>query len=259
MVYLINNRISYHYIGRLIIATCIVFFFLYLYIKPRARTDANLIPYTISIAIGLLISVVEGFIEKDIYIGLPSIVMFIGGILYLKWFSIFKNRNSNPNIKVGNKLPDFEVEDSKKNTVKASFFLGKPTIFLFYRGNWCPLCMAQIKEIAAGYILLKQKNVNVAFISSQPHKYTKSLAQKFDLDLNFLVDNENKVTKQLGLLSKNGIPMGFQVFGFDSDTSQPTLIITNKDGNIIFADLTDNYRVRPEPETFLKILDNEIF
>ena len=35
----------------------------------------------------------------------------------------------------------------------------------------------------------------------------------------------------------------------------PTVVITDANGKIIFRDLTDNYRVRPEPETFLKILD----
>jgi hypothetical protein len=35
----------------------------------------------------------------------------------------------------------------------------------------------------------------------------------------------------------------------------PTVIITDEQGKIIFADLTDNYRVRPEPETFLRVLD----
>jgi len=157
------------------------------------------------------------------------------------------------------KVPDFELEDFQKNKVIASAFFDKPTIFLFYRGNWCPLCMAQIKEIAKGYKALKQRNVNVVFISSQPHKYTKSLAEKFDLQFNFLVDNSNKIAKQLGILSKNGIPMGFQLFGYDNDTALPTVIITNKKGTIIFADLTDNYRVRPEPATFFRILDDEIF
>jgi hypothetical protein len=33
----------------------------------------------------------------------------------------------------------------------------------------------------------------------------------------------------------------------------PTIIMTNASGKIIFADLTDNYRIRPEPETFLEV------
>ena len=49
--------------------------------------------------------------------------------------------------------------------------------------------------------------------------------------------------------------MGFQALGYDSDTVQPTVLITAAGGNLLFADQTDNYRVRPEPDVFLAELD----
>ncbi|GAA4279130.1 peroxiredoxin family protein [Aquimarina mytili] len=258
VLHLINHGISYRYIGRILIAFTIAFLFAMIFIKPVARTDANLRAFTLPISIGFLISIVfGGIIEQDLNGSLPSIILFLGWVLYIKWYSTFKGRKSNQMIKVGNQLPDFELQDSKKNNVNVSKFVGNPSIFMFYRGNWCPLCMAQIKEIASQYKELEKRNVNMVLISPQPHKYTQSLANKFDVNFNFLVDQGNKVAKQLDILSKNGIPMGFQTLGYDSDTVLPTIIITDKQGKIIFADLTDNYRVRPEPETFLKILDQK--
>jgi hypothetical protein len=35
----------------------------------------------------------------------------------------------------------------------------------------------------------------------------------------------------------------------------PTVVVTDAGGRILFADQTDNYRVRPEPSTFLAVLD----
>jgi hypothetical protein len=35
----------------------------------------------------------------------------------------------------------------------------------------------------------------------------------------------------------------------------PTAIVTDAEGRILLADQTDNYRVRPEPFTFLAALD----
>ena len=70
-----------------------------------------------------------------------------------------------------------------------------------------------------------------------------------------MTDRANKVAKQLDIFTKTGIPAGFQVLGYDSDTVLPTVVITDNTNKIIFADLTDNYRVRPEPETFLKVID----
>ena len=114
--------------------------------------------------------------------------------------------------------------------------------------------MAQIKEIAAQYEELDKLGVNTVLISPQPHRQTKHLADKFNLNFHFLVDYKNKVARQLDIFAKNGIPAGFQVLGYDSDTVMSTVVITNREGKIIFADLTGNYRVRPEPDTFLKII-----
>jgi hypothetical protein len=33
------------------------------------------------------------------------------------------------------------------------------------------------------------------------------------------------------------------------------VIITNKQGIIIYSDLTNNYRIRPEPDDFIEVLD----
>ncbi len=258
IVHLFNHGISYRYIGRILIASTIAIFFIMIFIRSVARTDANLKLHTLPIAIGLLISLIfRGIIDQDLNGSLPSIGLFLGWVLYIKWYSIFEDRKSNEILKIGNQLPKLDLQNSEKNTINTSKFIGNPSIFLFYRGNWCPLCMAQIKEIASQYKELEKRNVNMVLISPQPHGHTKSLSQKFNLNFHFLVDEGNKVAKKLHILAKNGLPMGFQTLGYDSDTIMPTVIITNKEGKIIFADLTNNYRVRPEPETFLKILDNQ--
>jgi hypothetical protein len=53
--------------------------------------------------------------------------------------------------------------------------------------------------------------------------------------------------------------MGMQALGYDSETVLPTVIITGTDGLILWVHETDNYRVRPEPETYLAVLrDNQL-
>ena len=155
-------------------------------------------------------------------------------------------------VKEGNTLPVFTLENHQKEVISSSSFLGNPSIYLFYRGNWCPLCMAQIKELVDQYKLLESRGANLIFVSPQPHRYSEKLAKKHGLHFQFLTDVKNAAAKQLGIASKNGIPFGFQTLGYDSDTVLPTVIITDKEGVIQFADVTDNYRVRPEPELFLK-------
>ncbi len=245
--------ISLEYAGLFLASFPIVLFFLSLFINNIPRTSAKLFPWTLIIGIGSLMTF---FGEPKVYY--LAIFTDILWTLYVGWYSTFNNRADNTVLEVGQKLPSFQLEDAKSNTVSIDRFIGNPSIFLFYRGNWCPLCMAQIQEIADQYKELEKRGVNMVFISPQPHKFTASLAKKFQLGFHFLVDKGNQVAQQLQLLSENGLPFGFQALGYDSDTVMPTVIITDKNGTILFADLTDNYRVRPEPSTFIKILDESV-
>ena len=125
---------------------------------------------------------------------------------------------------------------------------------LFFRGNWCPLCMAQIREIAAQYREIEALGARVLLISPQPQAHTRQLAQKFDVNFLFLQDPHNQVARQLGILSEFGIPTGLEVMGYETEAPMPTVIITDATGTVVWVDETDNYRVRPEPGQFLKVL-----
>ncbi|WP_299158985.1 peroxiredoxin family protein [uncultured Tenacibaculum sp.] len=247
----INASFNSSNIGLLVSSIAIVIFFAMLFIKPVARTTKTLTFYSTLIVIGFLLNLFN-FEQKSLLI---SVGLALGWLAYLTWYSSFNSRNT-AILQEGKTLPDFTLENGQSEKIALKDLKGDFKIFLFYRGNWCPLCMAQIKEVVSQYKELEKRNTTMVLVSSQPHKFTKNLAKKHEVPFRFLVDVKNNVAKQLGIIHENGLPAGFQVFGYDSDVVLPTVIITDKDNKIIFADLTDNYRVRPEPETFIKIIDH---
>lgn len=244
------------FIGAAVIA---LFFMIVLIFKPVARTSAQMPIPSFLILASSLFSFIAPFMTNTPS-SIASFSLALATILswaaYLYWYSKFGNRE-NDLLKVGKLLPTFELENEKGEKVNSQDYVGKKTLWLFYRGNWCPLCMAQIREISKQYQELANRGVKVALVSPQPHQHTQQLAEKFQVPFDFLVDVKNKAAKQLNIISKQGIPKGMEVLGYDSDTVMPTVVMTNADGKIIFADLTDNYRVRPEPSTFLKVLDTQ--
>ncbi len=131
--------------------------------------------------------------------------------------------------------------------------LGNPAVLLFYRGNWCPLCMAQISEIAARYREFVDLGITVWLISPQPEDMSRVLAERYDVPFVFLVDKDNKLATELAIAQPNGVPAGV-ARDYPPDTVLPTLVVTGPSGTIVFSDQTDNYRVRPEPDVFLAIL-----
>jgi peroxiredoxin len=186
-----------------------------------------------------------------------AVMGFVGFLVYDYWYSSFHRDASQ--LAVGRTLPGFELTDTTGRTISSTSLTDKPTIWIFYRGNWCPLCMAQIKELVAQYQRLEDLGVRVALVSPQPHKFTKGLAKRFDVAFDFLTDEDNHAARALGIDHPHGLPMGMQALGYDSETVLPTVIITDAGGRILWVHETDNYRVRPEPETFLTVLrDNQL-
>lgn len=199
-------------------------------------------------AMGMLLTG-SALVEAWIWVLGPGL---LGSVLYVVWYSRYGERDSLA-LRIGNLLPELVFEDEQGQMVSTSTLQG-PLLLLFYRGNWCPLCMAQIKEVADQYNELAAKGVQLLMISPQSHSNTAALAQRFSVPMRFLVDKNLAAAKRLGIEAMAGLPAGLEALGYDSDTVMPTVIITNGEGKIIYADQTDNYRVRPEPATFLQAL-----
>ncbi|MGJ8663538.1 MAG: peroxiredoxin family protein [Marinicella sp.] len=222
--------------------------------KNLARTSKDFYSIQMTSLLGVIICLSLYFYQgnSDGNSALFSILSYIITLLYIYWYSE-NGRQKSEIIGLGKTLPDFSVFDSKGNLITAAQLRTKPTILMFTRGNWCPLCMAQIDEVVAAYKELDQMGVQVVIIASQPEKNTHALAARFDVPFLFLIDKDQKLGKQLGLIHHNGLPLGFQVFGHQSDQYYPTIIASDDSGTIIYSDQTSNYRVRPEPEELLKL------
>ena len=222
--------------------------------RPRPRTSENLPLLLFICAIGVMLPLWEQFIEGTS--GWPaSVTALSAGVLFLAyvfWYSPF-GRFESPQLMVGGKLPEFSLPDIDGNTFESSSLIGSPAVVLFYRGNWCPFCMAQIDEIAERYKEMESMGIKVVLISPQPEKYSKDLAERLEIPATMLVDKGSAVAESLGLAIKNAIPLGIKG-DYDPDSVMPTVVVTNENGTILFSDQTDNYRVRPEPDMFLAIL-----
>ena len=213
-------------------------------------------PYSLMVYFGLLLTIIHSLVVSDIFFSTWfTIFNSFGWTWYLIVYSKFSNRQREKLFTHNDKLPDLELIDLKGELIHSSSFTRRKAILIFYRGNWCPFCMTQIEEITNKYGELEKRNVRIIFISPQPEKYTRKLANKFGPQFQFLYDKENSAAKQLGILDADGLPLGLQVFGFENDTVKPTVIILDEEGSIIYSDLTDNYRIRPEPSEYIMVID----
>ena len=221
---------------------------------PVERTSENLPLLLLVASFGVLLAGWEQFFEGTSGWG-PTAIALLSMLLlavYIFWYSRFGRQESHE-LAVGRKLPEFTLMDVQGNEFRSHSLFGSSAILLFYRGNWCPLCVAQIREIVGKYQDIEAMGVKVALISPQPDEQSRKLAAQHQVPFSFLIDENNKVAESLGIDVKHGVPAGMPG-GYSPHTVLPTLIVSNESGTIVFSDQTDNYRVRPEPDLFLAIL-----
>lgn len=227
-------------------------FFARLLLAPVARTSRSLHWLPLAGLGGTVLSLaVDGFGSTSAVAAVNGLMLTLG---YIHWYSRFQDRDT-ALLAVGRSLPDLTLQAIDGQALNTAALTRQTALWLFYRGNWCPLCMAQIREVAAEYRRLKERGVEVYLISPQPQGHTRSLAERFEAPMHFLLDANNQAADRLGIRVQGGLPTGLQVLGYDSDVPMPTVFITAPGGRIVYSDLTDNYRIRPEPADFIRALD----
>ena len=182
------------------------------------------------------------------------------GVLGVQWFVwIFSpyNRKKSAAIDKGQALPTLPLTRLDGSEITSAEFAGSKTLLVFFRANWCPFCMNQLKEVAARAERLRNAGVQVKFISNQGVENSQKLANQLKLPNHFEIfqDEDLRAAKTLGIEDIGGSPSGMP--GYPADTVMATVVALDANGNVIFGDETDNYRVRPHPDTFLHVFERD--
>ena len=93
-------------------------------------------------------------------------------------------------LKVGDKMPQFQVQDQDGKMVSSKDLLGKKTIIYFYPKDNTPGCSRQACAFAAAYEGFRAKDVAVIGVSKDSVASHLKFVQKYDLPFVLLSDPE---------------------------------------------------------------------
>lgn len=94
----------------------------------------------------------------------------------------------------------------------------------------------------------KQRGVRIVAISVDTPAENRELRQKQNYTYTFLSDEKREVIRRYDLVHAGGGPTG--------DIARPAEFLLDSAGTVRWANLTENYRIRPKPEDVLKVVDN---
>ena len=128
---------------------------------------------------------------------------------------------------------------------------------IFVRGNWCPFCSRQVKNLTGYYKEIVDLGARLIFVTPKPQETTKRVAEFFNVELEFWLDESLAATRELGLLLESAVPKDY--YGeYGRDTTWPASLVIDASGVLRYVELSKHIIDRPNPKTLLRELQKAI-
>jgi peroxiredoxin len=164
---------------------------------------------------------------------------------------------------VGDKAPDFTLPNAVGKKISLSETLSSGVVIVkFYRGEWCPICNLDLREIQKHLPHIKSLNASVLAISPQNPDEALSAKQKNELQFEVLSDADQQVIKAYNLQFDPGEDYHARrdLTTLNGDGSKnlpvPATFIINTNGIIEAAHVEANYTERMNPLDIIKGLES---
>lgn len=101
-------------------------------------------------------------------------------------------------LKIGDKMPDFEVVDQDGKAVSSKDLIGKKTIIYFYPKDNTSGCTAEACSLRDNYQALMARGYNVVGVSKDSAASHRKFADKYDLPFTLLADTSTQMLQDFG-------------------------------------------------------------
>jgi len=169
-------------------------------------------------------------------------------------------------LKVGDRMPAFELPDANGNIVKSAE-LDSAIVLVFYRGAWCPYCNLYLSALDDYRTQFNDLGASLIAVSSEPPDRSLEVVQKDSLHYTVLSDAGLNTARQFGIVYElpevtdnflKGFGMDIAKYN-ESEKAELPLSATyaiDKNGNIIYAFIEADYKLRAEPADIIEALKN---
>lgn len=127
-------------------------------------------------------------------------------------------------LKIGDKAPDFKLEDQEGKEIQLSELKGKRVLISFHPLAWTSVCTDQMRALESHYDTIQEKGIGEVLGISVDAQPTKSFwAKGLSLEkIKILADFEPK-----GQMAKD-----YELYNDDLGTSERANVVVDEEGNI---------------------------
>jgi peroxiredoxin len=169
---------------------------------------------------------------------------------------------------VKTKAPDFNAKDQNGRKISLrSLRKQGPVVLLFYRGNWCPYCNKQLKELQDSLTYLTAKGASVIAITPEAVEGVDKTIKKTGAAFPIIYDEGVKISKayqvsyevDTATVNKYKAKWNVDFLKINQQKQKaylpvPAVYIIDKNGTITYRFFETNYSKRPSVQELLSNL-----
>lgn len=108
-------------------------------------------------------------------------------------------------LKIGDKMPHFEVADQNGNIVSSESLLGRKTIIYFYPKDNTSGCTAEACNLRDNHEALAAKGYNVVGVSKDSVASHRKFIDKYELPFTLLADTTTQMQQEFGVWAEKSL------------------------------------------------------
>lgn len=168
---------------------------------------------------------------------------------------------------VGAPAPKFELADhNAKKVTSESLIESGPAVLLFFRGRWCPFCIAQLEAWNRLMPAISRAGFAIAAVSPMTQHQSFLTRDQHRLEFPLLSDTGNRVAHQFGIAysvpeeqratyRRTFVNLPFVNGDETWELPIPATFVIDRGGRILYASAIADYTVRPEPLEVLSAVE----
>lgn len=166
-------------------------------------------------------------------------------------------------LNVNDKAPVFSARNQEGKSIDLGGLLKTgPVVLVFYRGQWCPYCNRQLKNLEDSLTLITAKSGTLIAITAEKQENISKTITKTKASYSILFDDSLKIMRSYDVAFAVDPKMKerYKGYGIDFDEVNgnnganlpvPAVYVINKEGRIVYKYFDTDYRNRPAVKDIL--------
>jgi peroxiredoxin len=214
----------------------------------RVQIPTDVRPFCVASAGAALLGLAAFVVGTSVAGGIAAAVAVVAGLAFLALYRASGQARLTPAVAVGRSVVDFTARDDAGQPFDLARLRGRPFLLKFFRGHWCPYCVAELRRWEEMRPELDARGIVIVTVCADTAEQIRQGRRRHGLRATMLPDPDLAITDRYHLRNpKNFAPKP----GLIIPLPIPTTILVDGDGIVCWIDQATDYMHRSDPPRVL--------